>query len=227
MPPPRSPVAPKVSSLPHRAPREGRDYWILDDAISGATALRERCLARTDWRLGFPHGPETWPGMRAQPALTPEEIAPIEAWVKAKTGAKRLWQERAPDGATLDHNVVQLVGEGESGPRPHTDSKKLCRYAAVLYLLPSAPPTCGTSFFRVRLPNGQLGGNIVPAPHHNLVEALGTRFVSPDLFVEDLRIENRFNRLLLYRADLIHSATAYCGRRPQDRRMTTVFFWMA
>ncbi|MFX8778324.1 DUF6445 family protein, partial [Acinetobacter baumannii] len=78
-------------------------------------------------------------------------------------------------------------------------------YAAVLYLSPNVPPECGTSFFRVRLPGGQPGGNMVPPPHANLVEALGTRFVPPDFFVEDTRIDYRFNRLLVYRANLIHS----------------------
>ena len=40
-------------------------------------------------------------------------------------------------------------------------------------------------------------------------------------------IEYRFNRLLLYRANLIHSASEYCGQRLADKRMAAVFFWMA
>ena len=64
-------------------------------------------------------------------------------------------------------------------------------------------------------------------PHANLVEALGTRFVAVGSFAEDLRIEHRYNRLLLYRANLIHSATAYCGQALEDKRMAAVFFWMA
>jgi hypothetical protein len=46
-------------------------------------------------------------------------------------------------------------------------------------------------------------------------------------FVDDMRIPHRFNRLLLYRANLIHSATAYCGQTLADKRMAAVFFWMA
>ena len=76
------------------------------------------------------------------------------------------------------------------------------------------------------MPNGQLGGNIVSKPHNNLVDALGTRFVPPNSFVEDLRIPNKFNRLLLYSAAVIHSATAYCGNVLADERMAAVFFWM-
>ena len=35
------------------------------------------------------------------------------------------------------------------------------------------------------------------------------------------------DRMLLYRANLIHSATAYCGQAPAQKRMAAVFFWMA
>lgn len=224
--PPAKPV-PKMNGLPHRNLQEGRDYWVFDNVLPNPEGTRRRLLQRQDWIFGAPIRNEGWPGMRAVPALLPDELAIVEALVKKATGAKRLWQEKAPDGASLDHNCVQIVGPAESGPKPHTDSKKLCRYAAVLYLTPFAPTTCGTSFYRVKMPNGQLGGNMVPAPHANLVEALGTRYVPGDSFVEDKRIDNRFNRMVLYRADLIHSATDYFGRTMSDKRMTTVFFWMA
>lgn len=224
--PPRAP-APKMNGLQHRNLQEGRDFWVFDKVLPEPDVLRARLLGRKDWVMGAPFRDESWPGMRAVPALLPEELAVVEERVRKATGAKRLWQEKAPDGASLDHNCVQIVGPAESGPRPHTDSRKLCRYAAVLYLSPNAPPSCGTSFFRVKMPNGQLGGNQVPPPHANLVEALGTRFVPPDSFVEDKRVDNIFNRLLLYRADLIHSASGYFGRTMGDKRMTAVFFWMS
>jgi hypothetical protein len=218
---------PNVNKLPHRKPTEGRDYWVYDGVLPDPDAVRARLLARKDWVFGAPYRDEGWPGMRAVPALSPEELELVEARVRASTGAKRLWQEKVAEGAKLDHNCVQIVGPGESGPKPHTDSRTLCRFAAVLYLSRNAPASGGTSFYRVRMPNGQLGGNVVPPPHANLVEALGTRYVPGDLFVEDLRVDNRFNRLLLYRADLIHSATGYFGTTIGTKRMTCVFFWMA
>lgn len=224
--PPKS-AAPNTRGLTHRNLQEGRDYWIFDGVLPNPDASRARLLARKDWVFGAPFRNESWPGMRAVPALLPDELAIVEDRVRKATGAKKLWQENAPEGASLDHNCVQIVGPAESGPKPHTDSRKLCRYAAVLYLSPHAPPSCGTSFYRVKMPNGQLGGNQVPAPHANLVEALGTRYVPSDLFVEDKRVDNRYNRLLLYRADLIHSATDYFGNTMTNKRMTSVFFWMA
>lgn len=225
--PPQRPVAPKVSALPYRKLQQGRDYWILDDALADPHAIRERLLQRKDWTLGAPYRQEAWPGMRALPALLPDELESIESWVREQTGAKRLTQRVSPEGTTLNNNCVQIVGADEGSVRPHTDSRLLCNYAAVLYLSsPSVPPHCGTSFFRVRQANGQPGGNYVSPPHATLVEALGMRVVPPNTFVEDLRVDHRFNRLLVYRSALIHSATAYWGGPPSERRMTVVFFWM-
>ena len=216
-----------MKALPYQKPREGRDLWVADNVLPNAMEVRERCLARKNWTLGYPYRDEGWPGMRSLPALYPEELVRVEAWAKKMLGVKQLWQNASAAGTQLNHNCVQLVGETEAEARPHTDSRSNCRFAAVLYLSPNAPPGCGTSFYRQRLPNGRLGGNLVPPPHDNLAEALGQRFLPPGSFVEDARIDYRFNRLLLYRADLIHSATRYFGRQPEERRMAAVFFWHA
>ena len=102
------PAAPRV--LPYRKPTEGRDYWVIDDLLPDAGAIRARCLAKLDWSLGFPHTAETWPGRRAIPALEPAELAEVEARIMHATGRPRLWVEAAPDGKTLNHNCVQAVG---------------------------------------------------------------------------------------------------------------------
>jgi hypothetical protein len=216
-----------MKSLPYRKPTEGRDYWLVDDVLPDPQAVRMRTLARTDWVEGYPRRPESWPGMRVIPGLAPDELEIVEAQVRRVTGMKKLWVETATDGGMLNHNCIQVVGEDECGQRPHTDSRKLCRFAAVLYLNPDVPGDCGTSFFRQRLPSGQAGGNIVTGPHANLVEALGARFVPPNSFVEDLRLPHRFNRLLVYPGNLVHSATAYWGHALEEKRMAAVFFWMA
>ncbi|MFF2506037.1 DUF6445 family protein [Streptomyces sp. NPDC058067] len=213
--------------LPYRKPTRGRDYWVLDDVLPDPGAVRERCLATDDWTQGYPHRPETWPGLRTKPGLEPGELARVESLVRKATGARRIWALESAAGGATDHNCVQVVGEGESEPRPHTDSRAVCRYAAVLYLTPTAPKRCGTGFYRQLLPGGTLGGNTVAAPHNNLVDALGTRFVPPDSFTEDVTVPYRYNRLLLYTANTIHSASGYCGTTLEDKRMTAVFFWMA
>ena len=218
-------AAPRI--LPYRKPVEGRDFWLVDDALGNAAAVRERTLGRNDWIEGFPRKPESWPGMRVIPGLEADELAVIEGHARRATGAEKFWVVPAQDGAHLNHNCVQVVGEEDCQARPHTDSLKLCRYAAVLYLNPDVPDDCGTSFYRQRLPTGQLGGNFVSPPHANLVEALGTRFVPGNSFVEDVRVDHRCNRLLVYRANMIHSATAYWGFELAEKRMAAVFFWIA
>ncbi|MER8045963.1 DUF6445 family protein [Streptomyces sp. NPDC094032] len=225
--PARPPRTPALPVLPYRKPTRGRDYWVLDDVLPDPDAVRARCLARTDWTEGYPHKPESWPGMRTMPGLEPDELAHVERLVVRATGAERVWALTESGGGTFNHNCVQVVGEGECESRPHTDSRSMCRYAAVLYLNPHAPKTCGTSFYRQQLPGGVLGGNTVAAPHNNLAEALGTRFVPADSFAEDVAVPHRYNRLLLYTANMIHSATGYWGSTLEDKRMTAVFFWMA
>ncbi|HJW72058.1 MAG TPA: DUF6445 family protein [Geothrix sp.] len=221
------PPARRRPSLPYCEPAEGRDYWIVDGIFPDPEALVTRFQTLDAWELGFPHTGETWPGMRSRNALTPEELARLEAKVRELTGARRLWSEQPAGGGFLNHNVVQVVGATESGPRPHTDSRKLCRYAAVVYLTPGAPPQAGTTFYRLRYPDGTLSGNICPAPHANLHEALGVRSLPLQAWHPDVAIPNVFNRLLLYRADMVHSATSYFGHDLATKRMTALFFWMA
>lgn len=222
---PRRPLTP--NTLPYRKPVLGRDYWIVDDILPNAEEVAQRCFAREDWLLGQPWRNETWPGKRAPDALTPDELALVEARAMQLTGAKRLWAERAPDGAALNHNHVQLVGLGESPARPHTDSRKLCRFAAVIYLTPNPPSGSGTAFYRLRFPNGALGGNHCPAPYANLREALNVQTLPLEAWTVDVEVPNVFNRLLLYRAELVHSAIGYFGTADKAKRMTAVFFWMA
>ena len=163
----------QMRPLPYRKPVEGRDYWVIDEVLPNAAEVRARCLARTDWEMGYPYTGEVWPGMRAMPALLDDELAALDARVCQLTGARKVWVEQTGTGAKLNHNCVQVVGSVEGAIKPHTDSSNLCRYAAVLYLNLDVLEQCGTSFFRQRMPGGQLGGNIVLPPHHNLVEALG------------------------------------------------------
>lgn len=218
---------PQAGRLVYREPVLGRDYWILDDALPHPHDVRERMLARGDWVQGAPHRPESWPGMRAQPALTEAELQPIEDWFLKQAGRKKIFKPAVAGDSSLNHNCVQVVSASEGVVRPHTDSRALCTHAAVIYLSPDGPEHAGTTFFRARLPDGSLGGNSIPSRYPNLVEALGTRFVPSNLFVEDVSVDYKFNRLLLYRADLIHSATAYFGEALQERRMALVFFWLA
>ena len=135
--------------------------------------------------------------------------------------------EPAPDGAHLNHNCIQVVGADECGQRPHTDSRAVCRFAAVLYLNPNVPDDVRHELLPATAPRRAARREHCAAAPHEPRDALGTRYVPHGSFAEDMRVPHRFNRLLVYRANLLHSATAYFGRTLEEKRMAAVFFWMA
>ena len=66
-------------ALPYRKPTEGRDYWIVDDALPDPLAVRQRALAREDWSLGYPHRPESWPGMRVRSSSSDSTTSRVDS----------------------------------------------------------------------------------------------------------------------------------------------------
>jgi hypothetical protein len=220
----------RPDTLPYRKPEIGKDYWIKDHILPDPCEVADRCFNKSAWIMGWPWRAEAWPGMRAPDALLPDELTIIENWVKAQIGAKALHQQGEPPAGVSGHNHVQIVGGGNAVARPHVDSSRVCTYAAVLYLHPY-PPTrhSGTSFYRLRLPDGTLGGNICPPPYESLAQVPGFEEGSDlTMWEEDLEIHNVFNRLVLYKSDIVHSATSYFGwdHEMGSKRMTAVFFWM-
>jgi hypothetical protein len=215
-----------MNQIPYRKPQLGRDYWLKDKALPNAADIAERCLASKDWVLGHPYANQPWPGKRSRNALLPEELSIVEDWVRTQTGASLLWKDTVDASRLVDHNSAQLVGATESRSMPHTDSKD-CRYAGILYLNAQAPATGGTSFYRLRYPDGALGGNLCPPQHASLKEALGVPSLPPGAWKEDVAVPNVFNRLLVYRGDLVHAATSYFGSDHRSKRLTIVFFWRA
>ena len=215
-----------MNQIPYRKPQLGRDYWIKDNALPNAAEIAERCLASKDWVLGHPYARQPWPGKRSRNALTAEELSIVEDWVMRQTGASLLWKDTTDASRLVDHKSAQLVGETESRSMPHTDSKD-CRFAGVLYLNQQAPPTGGTSFYRLRSPDGALGGNVCPPQHASLRDALGVPSLPPSAWKEDVSVPNVFNRLLVYRGNLVHAATSYFGSDHRSKRLTIVFFWRA
>ncbi len=215
-----------MNQIPYRKPQLGRDYWLKERALPNAGDVAERCLASDDWVLGHPYAAQPWPGKRSRNALNPDELSRIENWVRAQTGVSQLWHDDAAGARFVDHNSAQLVGESESRSMPHTDAKD-CRFAGVLYLTAGAPETAGTSFYRLRHPDGSLGGNQCPPQHASLREALGVPSLPMSAWKEDLAIANVFNRLVVYRGDLVHAASSYFGSDHRTKRLTLVFFWRA
>ena len=218
----------RPDSLPYRKLELGKHYWITDNILPNPLDVTERCFNKSSWTLGSPLRHEAWPGVRASEALLPHELAALEDAVKTQIGVKALRSQQDPVGAISGHNHVQIVA-GDAVARPHVDSSKLCDYAGVLYLHPY-PPTkhAGTSFFRLKLPDGSLGGNVCPPPYESLSQVPGLEKGSDlTMWEEDIEVPNVFNRLLVYKSDIVHSATSYFGWHHQlgSQRIAVVFFW--
>ncbi|WP_448546922.1 hypothetical protein [Thalassotalea fusca] len=67
---------------------------------------------------------------------------------------------------------------------------------------------------------------MVNAPYHNLVDALKTNSLPPSAWYEDHAIENQFNRLILFKGNIAHSASGCFGKEKRDKRLAVTFFWM-
>ncbi len=219
---------PAPNILPYRKPELGTHYWIQDGILPDPDTVAKRCFSKDVWVLGSPWRQEPWPGMRSPDALSPEELDVVERCVLSQIKVASLRPQGAPPDGVSAHNQAQLVGGGDAVARPHVDSSKLCDYAAVLYLHP-CPPTkhSGTSFYRLRLPDGTLGGNTCPPPYESLSQIPGLQQSDLSMWEEDLEVHNVYNRLLVYKSDIIHSATSYFGWSHEvfSKRLTVTFFW--
>ncbi len=214
-------------SLEYEKPELGVNYWVVDDFFpeKKAREIANRCYNKKKWTLGKPYTDELWPGMRSKKALKNQELAMVENWAKKQINKDKLWVEQSKS-VTVDSNAAILVGANEGAARPHVDGRLLCRYGAVLYLSEKPERNSGTSFYRLKHSNGAAGGNLVQAPYHNLVDALKTDSLPSDAWYEDLSIENKFNRLILFKANIVHSASGYFGKDKRSKRLAVTFFWM-
>jgi hypothetical protein len=214
------------TTLNYEKPELGINYWIVDDFFPSAKAVEiaNRCFNKKKWIMGKPYTNELWPGMRSKKALKNNELEEVELWVKQQINKESLWVADS-DRVVVNSNWAILVGSDEGAARPHVDNRKLCEYGAVLYLSQNPQPNSGTSFYRLRYGNGAVGGNIVKPPYNNLVDALKTKSLPTNAWYEDISIENKFNRLILFKGNIAHSASGYFGKEKRDKRLAVTFFW--
>lgn len=98
----------------------------------------------------------------------------------------------------------------------HTDTQQ---YAAIIFLTPDAPPQTGTTFYRSK----NTKNNKVNIDEHNIVFKNGY-LDSTEFDVVDV-IGNLYNRIVLFDAQLIHAASAYCGNTDINGRLFQIFFF--
>ncbi|WP_282167466.1 DUF6445 family protein [Shewanella japonica] len=216
--------APKLN---YEKPEENKNFWIIDNFFSEkqATEIANRCFMKSKWKLGKPYTSELWPGMRSKNALKKKELLQVENWIKEILKVDKLWVAES-NSVVVDTNTAILVGADEGAARPHVDNRQLCRYGAVLFLSKNPKPHSGTSFYRLKYANEAAGGNLVQKPYNNLVDALNTDSLPPSAWYEDEAIENKFNRLILFKGNMVHSASSYFGKEKREKRLAITFFYM-
>lgn len=102
----------------------------------------------------------------------------------------------------------------------HCDSQK---YAAMIYLTPNAPPSCGTSTFMHK--KSRVYHNSDP----RINEVFAGVKTTMDGTIHD-RVDsfgNIFNRLVIFDAGCIHAASDYFGADMEDGRLWHMFFFDA
>lgn len=98
----------------------------------------------------------------------------------------------------------------------HHDSQE---YAGIIYLSPDAPPQCGTSLWRSKHTKKMK----VDDSEHSIVFKNG--FLDSSEFELVDTIGNVYNRLILFDAKFIHSATSYFGNTLENGRLFQLFFF--
>jgi len=104
-------------------------------------------------------------------------------------------------------------------------------HAAVVFLMPDAPPQCGTNFYRRK------GLNLRRLPSMEDAERFGTSVndliqqVYVDNYYDQTKFDlvdsigNIYNRVVLWDAYLIHGAAMYFGTEKQNSRLFQMFFF--
>ena len=98
-------------------------------------------------------------------------------------------------------------------------------YAEAIYLTPDAPLQTGTSFWRSKV-TGEFGPECEDNSRlFNSEHKDKEWFWDRTKFEEVDRIGNKFNRLAIWNAKTIHSATSYMGKGIEEARLFQVFFF--
>jgi hypothetical protein len=177
---------------------------VVDDFLDDPDAVRALALRQTYVKF-------VSSGLRSELCFL--DVAPYRAAFERSIGRPITgWDDNAANGrfqyCTADDPVVI-----------HCDSQ---RWAAVLFLSPDAPFAAGLSLYRSRAT-----GVRRPARHRPLMDAtLGNGAQYDRTRWEEIdRVGNLYNRLVIWDAEVVHSASAYFGEHLENARLFQVFFF--
>lgn len=104
----------------------------------------------------------------------------------------------------------------------HCDAQK---WAAMVFLTPDAPPSCGTSFFRHKETKVHHNSQIDWDAGQGLKVFNQKTFLDGTPYEKVDQIGNIFNRLVIFDGGLIHSASEYFGWDINSSRLFHIFFF--
>ncbi|TFW51795.1 hypothetical protein CT676_43110 [Bradyrhizobium sp. MOS001] len=137
---------------------------------------------------------------------------------------------------SLDRKKVEIVDVGESGSFQISTSREqtwihadpYAKWAGVCYLTPDPPVTSGTALYRHRSSKiRDCSSALKRFPNDQQFDVRTSKIDCLDASQWELvdSIGNVFNRLVLYKANLYHSAIEYFGHDLYDARLFQVFFF--
>jgi len=185
-----------------------KKVWVVDDFYSDPHAVREFALEQEYVEGGFGRG---FIGRRTEKQFLFDGLKQkFEEIIGEKIGR---WEDHGMNGR------FQIAWSGEPLVY-HCDNQK---WAGMLYLTPDAPYQCGTTLYahkktRARSYHDEgwdAAWTNVPGDSH----LDGTHFEPVDV------MGNVFNRLVIFDASAIHSASQYFGTVKENARLWQMFFF--
>lgn len=191
---------------------------IVDDFLDNAQALREAAL-----RLTYPQGENMFPGRNSLERINIEGLA--------RQVSQLAGEPLAPMPPTQAHAKSRITLAGDKGKaKVHVDT---AHWSGILYL--SRPEDCrgGTEFFRHRSTNSDR------APYND-AEAVAMGFASAKSMAAEIldndgtddskwemtmQVPMRFNRLVLLRPWLWHTAGENFGDTMENGRLVYLMFF--
>lgn len=189
---------------------------VIDDFYSNPIDVRNFALAQ-DF---FYSTTNQFPGLRTKSFLNDTIKEALESVIYPFAGRVVSWHD---DDELSSTGAFQYTTE-EHHSWLHTDGA--VQWAAVLYLTPNAPHSSGTGFYRHKKTGMEKFVYLTEKPtekdrnHPYLTDYKDmTKWELTDI------VSNKFNRLVLYRADLFHKSMDYFGKDKHNGRLFQVFFF--
>lgn len=199
----------KQESLFRLAPTRYATAFVIDNFYADPDAVRRTALAtakQADLRF--------WKGKRSQPLPNLDHL--------------RLYFEDLI-GESLKLRSHFHVCTSADPLVYHCDTQE---WAAVVFLTPDAPPECGTTLWRSKrtgLRRWPLESDTVGTG--KTIQQLGDETVNGDSLLDETKwkrvdqIGNVYNRLVVWRGKMFHSASKYFGSDESNGRLFQLFFF--